>query len=106
MACLGQHEESIHHSTTAHSQAPSNPDILLNLCSALHALDRHEEAIGNFQVVLAVHPDHPLANFGTGNCRFDLGQWKEAIKSYHRTYRAMPDSYDINMNHGKAYARY
>ena len=62
-----------------------------------------EEALDSFRRALTVRPDHPLANFGVGNCCLALGQWTEAVGSYRKAYQVMSDDYDINMSLGKAY---
>lgn len=59
---------------------------------------RFEEAIAEYQAVLAAQPDHVSAMANLGVAYYNDGQFEAAIAQYERALRIAPDEADIHSN--------
>jgi len=68
----------------------------------LTALERHEEAIAQFEQALALRPEHPEAHNGLGLALAALDRHEEAIAHYEQAIAIKPDYADAHGNLGNA----
>jgi protein O-mannosyl-transferase len=59
---------------------------------------RLDEAIAQFEIVLASHPDQPDANFQLGSAFMEKGELDLAIRHFERTLKVEPDNPEAETN--------
>jgi protein O-GlcNAc transferase len=74
----------------------------LNIGLALTGLQRHAEALANYDRVLALRPDHAEALKNRGNALFALKRYAEALASYDRALALKPDHAEALISRGIA----
>ena len=79
---------------------PRSPDVLSNYGVILDALKRHEEALENFDKVLALRGNDAVAHYNRGNALKGLGRSTAALASYDRALALKPDYVDALYNRG------
>ena len=67
---------------------------------------RLDDAIAQFKVVLANHPNHPDANFQMGYALMEKGDVEEAIKHFEQTLKVKPENPDAETNLGNLLLQY
>ena len=85
--------------------APDHPEILYNLGNACLALDNVDDALSNYDRVLAIAPGHVGALVNRGNALLRLNQPVKAIGELRRRARGMPGHPQILTNRGHALRR-
>ena len=88
----------------AHSLAPQNPDVALDLGVVLTARDQPGEALAVYTAGLAAAPDHPTLHANRGRLRMLLADLPGAVEDLEVAARHAPDA-SAHLNLGVALAQ-
>jgi tetratricopeptide (TPR) repeat protein len=62
--------------------APGNPEVLSNLGTTLHGLNRHHDALAALEAAIASVPDHALAHYNAALVLLHLGDFRRGWQEY------------------------
>ena len=65
---------------------------------AIRAMQRHEEALANYEITYEKFPDHFYNIMNCGNVRRRLGKLDEAVEVYEHGLALQPDSWELMYN--------
>jgi tetratricopeptide (TPR) repeat protein len=101
----GNIKEAIKYYDKALAIQPNNTDLLVAKGDALSKLRNYTEAIKYYSKVLAAYPNSRGSTGlieGIGNDQYDLGKYKEAIRSYDIALARQPNNTDLLISKGNA----
>ena len=101
----GNIKEAIKYYDKALAIQPNNTDLLVAKGDALSKLRNYTGAIKYYSKVLAAYPNSRGSTGlieGIGNDQYDLGKYKEAIRSYDIALARQPNNPDLLINKGNA----
>ena len=81
---MNQFEKSLEMFDKACEADPSDGDAQYNRSMAIRAMQRHEEALENYEITYEKFPDHFFNLMNCGNVRRRLGKLDEAIEVYEK----------------------
>jgi protein O-GlcNAc transferase len=81
---------AIHHLEAAFALTPDDPVLRCDLAHAYRRESRLADAMSQYEAVLSLHPDHPLALSGAGGTRKDQGRASEAVAFIRRAHALRP----------------
>jgi tetratricopeptide (TPR) repeat protein len=96
----GRHELSVQLIELAIEHDENNPLYYANCGLSLHALNRFEQALQNYDRALALHPDYAEALFNRGVTLQKLRHLDQALESYDRAMAVRPDFAEALCNRG------
>lgn len=77
---------------------PNDGDAQYNRSMAIRSMERHEEALANYETTYAKFPTHFFNLMNCGNVRRRLGKLDEAVEVYQKALEQRPDSWEIMYN--------
>jgi hypothetical protein len=84
------------------TSTPRHPQARLDRGLAFAALERHPEAVAEFEAALTMSPANPAAHYNLGISLFSLGRYAEAVAAYDRALSRLPDHVKAWNNRGLA----
>ncbi len=99
----GRFQQAVEHYQQALIQAPTSPELQVNLANAYTALNDEEQAMIHFTQALSLRSDYAEAyyNQGLALAKFDRNQ--EAQESYRQAIVIKPDFYQAHLNLANLY---
>lgn len=82
---------------------PNDPELYYNLGGALVRQGKNAEAIGCFELVLGLDPQHGRARTSLGAVMRGMGQLELGLKQLERAYETAAEDCDVRFNLGLAY---
>jgi protein O-GlcNAc transferase len=83
-------------------QRPTSPQVLLNYGNVLNAMQRHHEALANFDEAIRRKKGFADAHNNRGSVLLALERYEEALESFKRAIALKPDYAEAHYNQGNA----
>ena len=83
-------------------QRPTSPQVLLNHGNVLNAMQRHHEALANFDEAIKRKKGFADAHNNRGSVLVALERYEEALESFNRAIALKPDYAEAHYNQGNA----